>query len=152
MENFYEKDDSWTIPTFRTPCNGRRLYVRLRKWKMVHDFGSASDCDEAIERLNRGQNFCDYTNGNKLYNSRFRMLRDFGSTNDCRRTIEFRPRLDRVLCDYSNGNLLLDENFRVLHNFDSSADCDRALSDYEYGARYFCEYNNGNLLLDNNMN
>lgn len=95
---------------------------------IVHDFGSADDCNKAKRFVAQGQPYCDFAGGNILFRASGGIIHDFGSAQDCeaaRESVSY----GRGFCDLAGGNILYSADGRIVYDFSSAADCQAALRD-----------------------
>lgn len=93
--------------------------------RVLHDFGSKSDCSEGKSRIERGSHFCDYEN-NTLRTANLVLVHDFEDSRSCREAI---PRANQGLdfCDYTT-NTLLSPSGKTRYQFNTSSGCRQALN------------------------
>ncbi len=92
--------------------------------RVVHDFTSFENCNEARAFILKNEHYCDY-NDNRLYTPQAQFVYDFSNAENCR---EGRAFVNRGMnfCDY-NDNTLRDPSGKLIYDFSSAQDCKRAL-------------------------
>jgi len=123
---FYNANPGRVTRKLTCDYSGGNLLVDLANGKLIYDFSSANDCTEAMKKIEKNLNFCDYQGGNLLGNSQGQIIYDFSSVSDC---IEGMKRVDKNLnfCDYQGGNLLNDSQGKLIYDFSSANECANAL-------------------------
>lgn len=99
----------------------------LTQGKLIWDFGSMSNCTEALEYVSRWEPFCDYGD-NTLHKHDGVQIHDFASQADCKTSREAVLQ-KKPFCDFSD-NTLYDHEGKLIYDFSNSQDCIKARDAY----------------------
>lgn len=114
------------LPTgsFICDANNNQL-INVDARKLIHDFSSADDCQQALANVKVGKNFCDLTD-NTLRLIDGRLAYDFSDAVNCKDAVESIFKVKKF-CDY-NDNTLRKFDGSLLYDFSSKEECLKALN------------------------
>ena len=121
------KVNGYGVPTggsFICDSNNNQL-INIENGKLVYDFSTSENCQEALRNVKMGKSFCDYSD-NTLRQASGVFVFDFSDGVNCKEAIES-IYVVKKFCDYTD-NTLRKFDGTLLYDFSSKEECLKGLN------------------------